>query len=456
VFKNLSKLTSNPYSHRFYVDGSPTVGDAFGGFPSCSSGDCWRSILVSGLRAGGQGVFALDVTDPANQFSEGQANNLVLWEFTDADDADLGYTFSQPSIVRMRNMEWAAVVGNGYNNSEADGSVSTTGHAVLFILFLDEGMDDSTAWTHGADYVKLDTGAGSTGSPNGLATPAAVDVDGDYNIDYIYAGDLEGSVWRFDVTSANPADWLTVAPVKVFSGKSAAGDVQHMTSRLQVGAHPDKSQTGVIVYVGTGKYIEDADNTDTIPTQTFYAFWDKLEAAPTVVTRSVLQEQTILLESGGQRITSNNEVNWSGGQLGWFIDLPTAGERVVSNPVLRNERIIFTTLIPDVQICSFGGTSWLMEMNAFTGGRLEDSPFDLNDDKMFDDSDKVSVSINGSNELVSVSGLQSTEGILPTPTVLSAGRTEIKFNSGSKGGIFVTVENPGPKASGRIAWRQFQ
>ena len=97
-----------------------------------------------------------------------------------------------------------------------------------------------------------------------------------------------------------------------------------------------------------------------------------------------------------------------------------------------------------------------MEMNAFTGGRLEDSPFDLNDDKMFDDSDKVSVNINGSNELVSVSGLQSTEGILPTPTVLSAGRTEIKFNSGSKGGIFVTVENPGPKASGRIAWRQFQ
>ena len=128
----------------------------------------------------------------------------------------------------------------------------------------------------------------------------------------------------------------------------------------------------------------------------------------------------------------------------------------MSNPVLRNERIIFTTLIPDVQICSFGGTSWLMEMNAFTGGRLEDSPFDLNDDKMFDDSDKVSVNINGSNELVSVSGLQSTEGILPTPTVLSAGRTEIKFNSGSKGGIFVTVENPGPKASGRIAWRQFQ
>jgi type IV pilus assembly protein PilY1 len=456
VFPHLSQLTDPGYSHRYFVDGSPTVGDAHGTFgsrcPSGLGGVCWRSVLISGLRNGGQGYFALDVTDPT-RFDESNAANLVLWEFSDADDPDhdLGYTFSQPSIVKMANGEWAAVFGNGYNNSEADGRASASGHAVLYIVFLDRGLDGT--WTPGTDFIKIDTGVGSPGTPNGLATPAPVDLDGDFQVEYIYAGDLQGNLWRFDVRNASPGNWVG-SVVRLFTAMSG-GNSQPITTRPEVGSHPDPLESGVIVYFGTGKYLEDSDNTNAgLPTQTFYSIWDKLETSPTAFTRGDLLQQTVISETASQRVTSKNEVDWQT-HSGCYIDLPTPGERQVSNSVLRNGRIIFTTLIPNTEVCSFGGSGWLMELDV-CAGRLEESPFDLNADDHFDDNDKVTVSINGSPQLVAISGLKSTEGILPSPTILSSGTTEIKYNSGSRGGIFVTTENPGPSASGRQAWRQFR
>jgi type IV pilus assembly protein PilY1 len=450
VFAKLSKLTNPTYTHIYYVDGSPTVGDVYGDFGArCpSSPPCWRSVLVSGLRKGGQGFFALDVTDPST-FSESNAAKHVLWEFTDSTDTDLGYSFSQPSLVKMANGQWAAVFGNGYNNSEADGQVSTTGRAVLYILFLDKGLDGT--WTSGTDFIKLSTGVGDTTTPNGLATPAAVDLDGDYITDLVYAGDLRGNLWRFDVRNATPSNWG--APALVFTAKDTSNNALPITTRLEVGEHPNGE--GVLVYFGTGKYLESSDNSTSISTQTFFAIWDKLETSPMAISRSSLVQQTLISESDGKRVTSDNAVDWAQ-KWGWYFNLPTTGERLVSDPILRNQRIIFTSLIPNTQICSFGGTSWLMELNALNGSRLETSPFDLNNDDEFTDADKVTATIDGQQQQVAVSGIQSTQGILPSPTVLSSGTTEMKYNSGSAGGIFVTTEDPGASAKGRQAWRQFQ
>jgi len=212
-----------------------------------------------------------------------------------------------------------------------------------------------------------------------------------------------------------------------------------------------------MVYFGTGQYLQLADITTT-STQTFYGLLDKLEPNPTLIARSNLVAQTLVVpvsESGGRRVTSNNPVDWNT-KRGWYFDLPTSGERQVSDSILRNQRIIFTTAIPDARMCSFGGTSWLMEFNALNGNRLETSPFDTNNDHKVNEADKISVTISGQDQMVAVSGVLSTQGILPTPTILSSGETEIKYNSGSMGGIFTTTEDPGPWARGRLAWRQLQ
>src|SRR5260370_28955840 len=166
VYKNLSALTASgvssvpaePVAHHYLVDGSPTVADAY-------YGGSWHTLLAGGLGAGGQGIYVLDVTDPST-FTQANAGTIVRWEFSDANDADMGYTFSQPLLVKTNNGRWSIIVGNGYNNSEDDGRSSSSGHAVLFVL------DAET----GAVRAKLDTGSGTAATPHRLAGPLPVDM----------------------------------------------------------------------------------------------------------------------------------------------------------------------------------------------------------------------------------------------------------------------------------------
>lgn len=440
VYGNLSKLTAPNYSHRYFVDGSPTVGDAF-------YAGAWHSVLLGGLGGGGQGVFALDVTDPA-AFSEANAASLVRWEFTDSADTDtdatmryaLGYSFSQPSLVKMANGKWAAVFGNGYNNTEADGHASTSGYAVLYLLDVETG----------AVLAKINTKSGSAATPNGLATPTTVDTNSDGVTDYIYAGDLMGNIWKFDVTHASPNQWKVAFgnaanPAPLFTAKDAANNPQPVTTRLEVGKHP---ASGVMVYFGTGKYLEAADNTTTSP-QAFYAIRD--ENIP-VSDRSVLLQQEVTAVSGDYRLTSNNLIDWNT-HKGWYIDLPVSGERQVNDSQLRNGKIIFTTMIPDTTACSYGGSGWLMEMDAISGSHPLQPVLDVTGDGKINAADVLDF---GGNE-IPPSGKKMT-GIPSAPGIMggTGSNLENKFMNLSSGTIEKILESAGSGGSGRVSWKQIQ
>ena len=227
----------------------------------------------------------------------------------------------------------------------------------------------------------------------------------------------------------------------------------------------------MLVLFGTGRYLEpndkllppDAPRRD----QSFYGIIDiNLGPSDTVSGRGALQRQTIDAEATvtvdgnpyNVRVTSNTK-----GNNGWYMDLVSPvqgyqGEKQVSRPLLRNGRIIFTTLIPDANPCNFGGTSWLMELDALTGSRLGESPFDLKRDNQFTTEDMVTVSVNGTSMTVPASGLQSTVGITPMPGVMvdPTRSVEYKYTPGTSGNIAVIVENPGSNSIGREAWRQLQ
>jgi type IV pilus assembly protein PilY1 len=454
-------LTSPSYTHQFFVDGIATMGDVF-------YNNAWHTVLVGGLNKGGQGIYALDITDPTG-FTEAGAGNIVLWEFTDANDADLGYTFSQPSLVRLHNGNWAAVLGNGYNNTQSDGHASTNGYAALFIIDIQTG----------SLIRKITTQAGSVSTPNGLAAPAVVDFDGDTVADYVFAGDLLGHMWKFDIRDANAANWQVTytdgsgKPAPFYVAKDSATPTpnrQPITARPEVGLGP--KGVGMMVLFGTGKYLEPADKLLTPRLdQSFYGILDCNTGTASDLVSSGLQQQTIDAESSvtidstqyNVRLTSNNPVNLQcnnpsqgGDQRGWYMNLVSPGgyqaEKQVSRPLLRNGRIIFTTLIPDSDPCGFGGNSWLMELDALTGRRLHESPFDLKRDNQFSEDDMVPVS------LIPASGLQSTVGIIPTPGILvdPMNPVEYLYTPGTSGDISVTVENPGDNTHGRQAWRQLQ
>ena len=450
VFPNLHELTRPSYTHRYFVDGTPTVGDAF-------YANAWHTVLVGGLNKGGKSIYALDITDP-DAFSEANADDVFLWEFTDS--ADLGFTYSRPAVVRLRNGKWAAVFGNGYN--------STNGKAVLFIVDIENG----------SVIRKIDTGVGTGG--NGLSTPALVDLNGDSIVDMAYAGDLAGNLWKFNLASADPTAWdVAYKPGGVnrplFTALDAASNPQPITSRPEVGRGPRGA--GTVVLFGTGRYLGVPDKEPT-QTQTFYGILDPhtLNDTDRVSGRGVLTSQQIIAEqdftftdpdgdtiSSSLRVTTNHPVD----NRGWYLDLLAPpnppgtfqGEMQVSDSILRTGRIIFTTVIPDPDPCTVGGTSWLMEIDALTGSRLTMTPFDNNRDNEFDDDDFVEVDIDGDGTPdveVPVSGIQSEVGITPKPGILAGPNAEYKYTPGTTGNIQVTVENPGANATGRQSWRQIR
>ena len=449
VFPNLHLLTSTTYTHQYYVDGPPTMGDAF-------FGGTWHTMLVGGLNKGGKSIYALDITTPGS-FSEANATSIFKWEFTDA--ADLGYTYSRPAIVRLQNGRWAAVFGNGYN--------STNGRAVLYIVDIENK----------SLIRKIDTGVGTGG--NGLSTPALVDLNGDSIVDLAYAGDLAGNLWKFRLTGTNPAAWDVAyksgtTNLPLFTARDPSNNPQPITSRPEVGRGPNGA--GTIVLFGTGRYLSVVDKTPT-QTQTFYGIRDPNSTNPAidrVSGRSDLTSQEIIVEQSFPfttddgstisiplRVTTDHVVN----NRGWFLDLlqppnppgTFQGEMQVSDSILRSGRIIFTTVIPDPDPCTVGGTSWLMEMEALTGSRLTESPFDNNRDLEFDGDDFVEIELeDGTIIEVPVSGLQSEVGITPKPGILAGPEAEYKYTPGTTGNIQVTVENPGANMTGRQSWRQIR
>jgi Tfp pilus tip-associated adhesin PilY1 len=303
-----------------------------------------RTILVGGLGKGGRGYYALDISDPSSIVTENNLASVALWEYPnprvmrvsdarcsseggpidittavahgfsvgdtveisgvhsvangtttvknvssatqfrlnkncddeegsiyggsggtateiDASWADIGFSFSKPAIVNSR-AGYIVMFGNGYN--------SDTGIAKLIILDLFTG-----------DLLKsINTQAGTC---NGLSSPTPIDVDFDGLVDYVYAGDLNGNLWKFDLTDASASNWdvaykgapytngVGTNPEPLFQARSPEGVPQPITAKPDV---MDWCTThGYMVTFGTGKWMGGFDYTNKT-TQTLYGIWD--------------------------------------------------------------------------------------------------------------------------------------------------------------------------------------
>jgi type IV pilus assembly protein PilY1 len=475
VYENLASLTDPEYEHRYFVDGSPIVGDAYVEIADVTGDEvddlAWRTILIGTLGAGGRSIFALDVTDPDN-FDASD----VLWEFS---HPDLGYTMGKPGLVRMQDNSWAVVFGNGYG--------SDNHRAQLFIVDVEDG----------SLITLIDTETGDADSPNGLSEVALLP-DSERTTVAAYAGDLLGNIWKFDLSSTNTGQWDVAykqgnTPVPLFSAENESGQSQPVTAPIEIGNPPEdetdsEDETDYMVYFGTGKYFEAGDNDVTNPAiQSFYGIWDNgseitADRDAVLVEQVIEEEGTVSTDVDGSltagplapgvldedeynyRIVTDNTVDYSSSR-GWYLDLVSPelgiqGERVVAAPLLRHGRVVFTTLIPIDDPCSTGGTSWLMELDALSGARLTEAVFDLNGDGRVDSADLITATTEEGEEVkIPASGRQSKVGIIKTPAVISGGGTglEYKYFGGSDGDIEVVTEAGGSKdIFGRRSWRQLQ
>lgn len=427
--RGLHYLTDPLYTHRYYVDLSPTVSDAF--FAHGTSPAAWRTVLIGGLRGGGKGYFALDVTDPTNFGEDGsKPANTVLWEF---NHAELGYSFSRPSISLMNNGRWAAIFGNGYD--------SGAGSAQLFIVYLDGG---------GTDYLRLDTKVGSGGS-NGIASPAVIDTDGNGTADRVYAGDQLGNMWAFDLSDANAANWAIAykqgsTPKPLFT--TAAN--QPITSQPVVAKNPwvadsASNKPNVLVMFGTGQYMNNSDLSVTAG-QSFYGVWDNgtKELTPT----NLVEQTAVSGLAAGNRVFTNNSIPYDGNgpaqRFGWYVKLADSGERAVGTPFLRGKVVYFNTTVPSTDACGFGGYSWLMRLDFSDGSSPESPVFDRNRDGNVNAQDLL--------DGKSVAGQKGDGALLGDSGVI--GNSQLTVDSGSNDIRRDQLESLPGNNTGRMSWQE--
>ncbi|MCF6353493.1 MAG: hypothetical protein L3J26_00055 [Candidatus Polarisedimenticolaceae bacterium] len=416
-------LADPGYIHRYYADQTPAIGNVF-------IKDAWRTVLVSGLRGGGKALFALDITDPGALADESTAATKVLWEFT---HKYLGYTFGQPTLAKLNNGKWAAIFGNGYDNGP-DGD----GKARLFIVNLSDGKIIRIINT-GVGSIENGSCSDEESKCNGLSAPAIVDLNGDGIADRAYAGDLAGNLWAFDLSSKKKSQWKKS---KLFK----TNDGQPITTRPAVTLHPYQRGSGTtpntMLFFGTGQYINKTD-IDNETTQSFYGIWDNGSEVTNVETNLVKQEITeheITIDNSTYKVRtmSSNPVSYPT-KRGWYVNFKTSKERTIVNPVIFGSLVIFTTIIPEQNLCGVGGGSWLMVLDSNSGGAPRFTALDINRDGLFSESDMAG------DPAVNVSGLRSGD-LYWQPSIIQTG-------SGNSGTILLPKDNEsadGSKTIGQI------
>jgi type IV pilus assembly protein PilY1 len=402
----LAALTESSYTnnHQSYVDSPPVVAEAEVGSAGTSAD--WKTVLVSGTGGGGQGVFALDVTNPS-AFTK----DKVMWEFTHADDQDMGNVIGRPQILKLRTSavgvaatyKWFAVVGSGVNNyvSDSSGLFSSTGNPALFLLDLSKPV--GTAWTLNTNYYKISVPVNTTLSATratGVINFRAA-LGSSREVTQIYMGDLHGNLWKLDFSLVStPADWnmtklsafkkgasAPFTPYPLFIAKDASGNVQPITMSPSIAFGPTPESSYIVF--GTGKYLESPDKGSTA-VQSAYMIYDTGSTSGDTLASSAVRESAI---SGRGRLKAGSATVSTGvvsvpaftlgraasdGDLtqrsGWYFDFPVSGERQISSASVISDTVIFGSLIPGTSstgascsVANGGGNQYTVKIAAGSG-----------------------------------------------------------------------------------------
>ncbi len=367
VYPRLQPLTASDYGqsagtpHTYHVNGVLRQQDI-------KVGSTWKTIVVGGLGQGGQGFFAVDATSSSKFNAPATA---IKWEWTDTNDASMGYSFAAPVIYNVRTssntVTPAVILSNGYESNWDDvatgGQKATAKDSALYIVNADTG----------ALIKKITLPTASTG----LSSPAGVDVGQDGILDYVYAGDVNGKLWRFDLTDNNPNNFKVLTTPIYDAGP---GHPITMRPAVMLVNKANGDSLGNMILFGTGQLLTNSDRLDTT-SQSLFGVLDKMDDSPTTVLQSDLVQQTFDTAAytnldntklaGTYRKISNNALDLTSStnsKLGWYIGLPDASERLVTSPLVFEDKVLFGTGVTDtLEKCLPGGKGWVIGLNPLTG-----------------------------------------------------------------------------------------
>jgi type IV pilus assembly protein PilY1 len=341
----LGEVAEPTFTHRYLMDGDITAVDA-------RLGGNWATVVLGATGRGGKSIFALDITNPQS-FSD----SSVLWELEggtgSGKDADIGHVVGRSQVMYGEDGNWYAVFGNGVN--------SINSNPVLMIVNLQTGVV--------VGRLVANDGGNFT---NGLINVAMVDADGNGRIDAAYGGDLQGNLWKFDLSATSASSWnVAFSGNPMFTAASPDGVRQPITGGIDVA----RGAGGLMVFFGTGRYLasEDREAGTNPQVQSLYGVRDN--GVQNSGTRANLQRQEISSGTNDPnvrdtRITTNNPVNFTS-QRGWYLDLivnsTARGERFTGDPEVRGGVVFLPTFETTGDSCVPGAQNWVYGLDAITG-----------------------------------------------------------------------------------------
>ena len=336
-----------------------------------------RVFMFGAMGQGGRGAYALNIGGKEDQTTNtgldaaAWSDKVPLFETAKGKDNTLGFTIGTPQIGRVsikretdgsakldENIRYAGFLASGYAAEEKDATANETALYVYEMLGKEVGTGEkrgqAVAGKPGDQLAKIVVKDGV----GGLSTPTLLDTDFDGVVDFAFAGDRGGNMYRFDLRGAAPKDWTAV---KIFSGSSS----KPITSAPAVSR---KGAKEYVVIFGTGSEIYQSDLSNA-ETQSIYGIIQKLDKTPKdlfedktnqgVVAQN-LREQTITeveqsYNDGNNQPQTSKALYLSNEKIeekhkGWFINL-RPGERVSIKPTM----ILRTAIVTIRKYASDGG-----------------------------------------------------------------------------------------------------
>ena len=263
----------------------------------------------------------------------------------------MGYTYGSPIITNVTYGS-VALLTSGYNNADGKGHLYVVNPVT------------------GALIKDISNGSGTTGNPSGLSRISAfttVKSDGSVLSDVVYGGDLNGDIWRFDISNVNPNNW-TVS--KLATLKDATGAVQPITAAPSLAmVNTTSTTTKRLVMIGTGKLLENTDLTINTQ-QSIYGIIDSMDGLTLPASgtlRSILQQQTLTIGAGNIGTATTNSVNWNS-KKGWYMDIATGDMINVDTVAFKNALYVVANNPDQTQGCR-GAMSSLYTLDLTTGGQ---------------------------------------------------------------------------------------
>ncbi len=353
LLPHLKWLQDSAYCHVYYVDLKPYITDAQIFADDAKHPNRWGTILIGGLRLGGLPIdndidscgssyFAIDVTDPLDP--------VEMWEFT---APDLRLTVCYPTVIKVKD-SWYLIFGSGPDNCAGE---CATGHtSTIYVLDLTTGTL-LKRWEFPDDK-------------SFVSDIFGVDWGMDYTVDRIYfgnciydvhfAGNWGGKIYRIETNdNTDPNNWDTTfvfdmeRPITA-EGSVATDDYNHLW-----------------LYYGSGRFFSEADEVDAT-TQRYIGIREDTTRATTVaglfdVTDVAVDTNDVVHYPGGGKSAFDALIDTVNSQGGWWRELDGVGERNLSTSLVFGGAVLFTTYLPQSDICSYGGKGRLHVLYYRTG-----------------------------------------------------------------------------------------